>query len=474
MEIFKNTSWIMISQIITSIFGFVWVILIARYLGVSEFGILTFGISFASLMAIFMDLGISTYTTRDLSRDPELASKYIGNGIPLKIVLSLLSFFASLAILIIMGYDSLTIEVALIFTIQFIFFTMGHLFNGAFQAYGKLKYQAISIILNSCLLLIGTLFVIVTDLGIYSVAMVYLTSSLITLTYLYIKSNSEIVRASLQFDLAFWKKSVKNAIPFGLTGIFTSIYFLIDTVMLSFMKGSVAVGIYSSAYKIITVFTTLYMVYNFVIFPLMSSLYKNSADMLKISYEKSVKYLLMMVLPIAIGISYYAEPVVLLIYGSQFAHASYVLQILIWNVIFLFINGASTLLLNSSNKEVAVTKINFIACIFNFITNLILISYFSYIGASIGTVMTGILICAIMAYIIIKSEYQPDFALLKDIVKIIISNLILGIILYVASLPFIIAIPVAIITYLIAIALTKTLDSTDIGIIKEIIGKKDK
>lgn len=474
MEIFKNTSWVMTSQIITSIFGFFWVILIARYLGVSEFGILTFAMSFTGLMSIFMDFGISTYTTRDLSRDPELASKYFGNGISLKIFLAIFSFFVTIAILIAMVHESLTIGVTLIFAIHTIFLSMGYLFNGVIQAFGKMKYQAIGIIINSSLLLAGTLFVIFTNLGIYSVAMVYLIGSLITISYLYIKSNSEIVPIKLQFDFSFWKKSVKQAIPFGLTNIFTTIYFMIDTVMLSFMKGSISVGIYSSAYKIITVFTTLYMVYNFVIFPLMSNLYKNSANMLKISYKKSIKYLLMIILPIAIGISYYAEPVVLLIFGSQFVLGSSVLQVLIWNVVFIFINGASTLLLNSSNKEVAVTKINAIACVFNFILNLVLISYFDYIGASIATVITGLLICVIMAYIIIKSKYRPDFSLVKDMIKIIISSLILAIILYIVNLPsFIIAIPVGIITYLIAIALTKTLDSTDIGIIKEIIGKKN-
>ena len=84
LEIFKNTSWVMISQIITSVFGFVWAISLARYLGVFEFGILSFATSFTYLLAFFMDLGIYNYVTRDLSRNKDLASKYIGNGIPLK------------------------------------------------------------------------------------------------------------------------------------------------------------------------------------------------------------------------------------------------------------------------------------------------------------------------------------------------------------------------------------------------------
>lgn len=65
-EIFKNTGWLLISQIMTSVFGFVWVVLLARYLWVSDFGIINFAISFATIMSIFIDLGINTYTTQDL------------------------------------------------------------------------------------------------------------------------------------------------------------------------------------------------------------------------------------------------------------------------------------------------------------------------------------------------------------------------------------------------------------------------
>jgi len=43
--IFKNMSWLLISQIIASVCSFVWTILMARYLGVDNYGILGFAIS---------------------------------------------------------------------------------------------------------------------------------------------------------------------------------------------------------------------------------------------------------------------------------------------------------------------------------------------------------------------------------------------------------------------------------------------
>ena len=47
--IFKNMSWLLISQIITSICGFIWTILMARYLGVEKYGIFGFAVSLTGI-----------------------------------------------------------------------------------------------------------------------------------------------------------------------------------------------------------------------------------------------------------------------------------------------------------------------------------------------------------------------------------------------------------------------------------------
>lgn len=470
-EIFKNTSWLLTSQIITTVFGFVWIVILMRYLGVSDFGIMNFAISFTTIMSIFTDLGISTYVTRDLSRSPELSQKYIGNAIPLKIFLSTLTFIVTLAILFIMDYDILTKEVVLVFALQTIFLNMGWLFNGVFQAFGKMKYQAIGIIINSSLILLGSILLTYFNLGLMAVALTYMAGSLITLIYLYINLRDKITIPKFQINFNFWKKSVKEAVPFGITSIFTTIYYMIDTVMISFIVGSFAVGIYSSAYKIITVFTTIYMVYNYVVFPLMSKFYKDSEDLLKISYEKSVKYLVLIMLPFAIGITIYSQDIIVLICGKNYILAESVLKILIWNVLFVMVNGASTNLLNSSGNELAVTKINGLACLINVALNIFLIYYLSYIGASIATVITGIVVFTLMMYIILKNSYRPNKNLIYEILKICISGLILAVVLLILNLSMWLALPIAIVVYLAGIYLTKSLDSTDKFIIREIIGK---
>ena len=147
------------------------------------------------------------------------------------------------------------------------------------------------------------------------------------------------------------------------------------------------------------------------------------------------------------------------------------MQILIWTVVFLFINGVATSLLNSIGKEVSVTKIYLIAAIFNIVLNFLTIPVWSYIGASITTVLSEILILILMMYSISKTEYKPDLSLLKTVLKLIICGIILAIVLYLANVSFWLAIPVGLIVYLASLFITHTIDDTDKYIINELLNR---
>lgn len=87
--IFANMSWLMISQIITSVCAFVWTILTARYLGVSDYGILGTATSFSVIVIVVADLGVTTYITRSISVDYNVEAS-IWEALSLKLILSVL------------------------------------------------------------------------------------------------------------------------------------------------------------------------------------------------------------------------------------------------------------------------------------------------------------------------------------------------------------------------------------------------
>ena len=469
--IFKNMSWLFISQIITSILGFIWTMLMARYLGVEQYGIFGFAVSLTGILCILFDFGIGIHSVRHIATDYDSAPKYLGNAIPLKGLFSIFGFVVILIVLIIMKCDELTITVTLLITIEQILKKFVELLNATFQAFEEGKFQGISNTLLNIITFIFILIAIYTDLGLYGIAIGYILANTFTLIYCYHVLTKYLAKPNYELDKEFCKMITLAAIPFAATAILTSIYYSIDMVMLTNMVGSYATGIYNATYKLIGVLTLFYGIYSAVIFPVMSKFYKNDEKLLLTLYEKSIKYLMLLIIPIAIATMLYSRDIIQLIYGSGYNPSSSVLSILIWTVCLIFISGAGNTLLNASYKEMTVTKIYAIAALFNVVLNIILIPYLSYNGAAITTVLSDVLIVIIQSYVIYKLGHRPNKKLYYDLIKIILGSIILGIALDFLNLNMWIALPVGIIIYFATVYLLKVFDDDDKYVIKEILGK---
>lgn len=469
--IFKNMSWLLISQIIASVCGFVWTILMARYLGVNNYGILGFAVSISGILGIIDDLGISAHIVRHVATDYESAPKYLGNIIPFKIILGTINLIVTPIILILLKIDVYTIFITVLFTIEIIFKSYANSLFGVFQAFEEGKYQGIGNTLMNTTTLLFILISIYADLGLLGISISYILANLITFIYTYHVLNKHITKPKFELDWEFCKKITLLSLPFAITGILYTVYYSIDIVMLTKIVGDYATGIYNATYKLIAVLNLFYSVYTAVIFPVMSKFYQNDKKLLVISYEKSIKYLMLIMIPLAVGTVFYSLDIIRLIYGNQYDAAASVLSILIWTVCLLFISGASNNLLNASHKEVSVTKIYAIAAVFNIVLNFFMIPYFSYNGAAITTVLSDVLIVALQTYVIYRLGHKVNKKLYYDLIKIIIGSAVLGIALYFLNLNMWVALPVGIIIYFAVVYLLRVFDKDDKYVMKEIMGK---
>lgn len=470
-SIFRNTSLMTIAQFVSALVLFIWTIVTARYLGVSGYGILSFGLSFASLLVIIVDLGMGTYTTREIARDENVLNKFIGNLIPFKIFLAIILFIVSIILLILLGYDVLSIKVALVFIIQVIFLSMTNLINGVFQAFEDLKAQAIGTIINSVVLLLSFFVVMALKLDIIFVAGTYALGYFVFFIYLMFKYLQRFKMLKFECDFKFWKNTAFASYPFGLSAFFASLYFTIDILLLSYISGDYSTGIYKSAYNIVSAFGTFSVVYQIVIFPVMAKMFGKSEHLLKLSLEQSIKYLLLIVLPLAVFIFIYARPIIDIIYSNQYSIATIPLKIITWCIIFIFINGVLNQLLNAIDKEIYVTRAFVVVAIFDAIFDIITIPYLGCNGAAIATLISEMIICGMFAYPIVRSNYCPDWKLLKTVVKVVVSTIIAGLVVYFLNLNIWLAIPIGTIIYIVCIVLTRTIDDTDKFVIKELLGR---
>ena len=374
----------------------------ARYLGAAGFGILSFALAFTGIFGVFGDLGLGPLTVREVARDKSLASKYLANISLMKIILVVITFgFIALTINL-MGYPEETIKVVYLFGLSVIFMAFTQMFYSIFQAYERMEYQGIGQMVNAALILGGVILAIKYGLSVVSFAFLFFIASVIVLVYslavmkLKFSNSAASPTEVMEFDWSFWKPTIKEALPFGLSAIFVTVYFWIDTVMLSVMKGDVVVGWYNAAYRMVYVLLFIPSAYFGSVYPVMSQFYESSRESLRFTYERSARYMLAIGFPLGVGASLLASRIILLIYGAQYAPATVGLQVLIWAVFLSFLSHTPMYTLNSINKQRIYTYVVSLSMVLNIILNLVLIPRFSYIGASIATVATELIAFALL------------------------------------------------------------------------------
>ena len=88
----RNTTYYTAALIFQKILAFIYFSLIARFLGVEDTGKYTFALTFTTLFAIFIDLGLGPVLTREIAKAKEKTGQYLSNILALKIPLTCITY----------------------------------------------------------------------------------------------------------------------------------------------------------------------------------------------------------------------------------------------------------------------------------------------------------------------------------------------------------------------------------------------
>jgi O-antigen/teichoic acid export membrane protein len=473
-RIAKNTLALSLGSLATAILGFFSMMYAARYLSASGFGVLTFALAFAAIFNVFTDVGLSTLTIREVAKDKALAPKYLGNIVVLKILSSVIVFALVALIINLLGYPQETIRVVYLIALSCILDSFSLTLSSVFQAYERMEFVTIGSVLVAVLRLGGILLVIGQGGGIIALGYVYLSVSAVLLGYSVTILTLKFARLKTESDLSFWKSVLGQAWPFGLVAVFTTIYYWIGSVTLSLMQGEEAVGWYNAAFRVFLVLELIPTAYFSSVFPVMSKFFVSSQESLRFIYEKSIKHLIIIGVPIGAGITILADKVILLIFGAEFSPSVIALQILIWSMLFLFVSRVFGLLFNSLNKQVIVAKVTVSCALLNVLLNVVLIPRYSYIGASIATLTTEFVALAVVFVWSWRIGYGISITKLAGTTaKVLIAVVIMGgLVFYLRDLALWWLVPLSALLYFTVLYIIGGIDREDRLLLRQAVGKQ--
>jgi len=443
VSVTKNTSYLTLSYVAQKVLSFFYFVLVARAIGVEDLGKYTFALSFATIFAVFIDWGLTQGLITESAKEKGKIERFLGSILVTKLLFSVVVYGLVVLTINVMNYPAITRHLVYVSGIIMLLDQITLTLWGVFRGQRNLKYEAVSVVINQSLILISGLIIIWLKLPLIYLLIPYVLGSSFSLIF-----SSVVCRKIL--NVRFWQNCnfgnlkfiFKIAWPFALIAIFSRVYGYLDTVMLSKMVGDRAVGWYSVAMKIPFAFQFIPAALAAAIFPAFSYQFVHDKNQLKLTYERVMRFLTIIVLPIAVGIGVLARPIIEFFYGQEYLPSVLSLQILMSSLFFVFINFPLGSLLNGCERQKTNTKLVGLTMILNIILNLLLIPKFSFIGSSIAFLVCQIFLFAVSAWVAQKISSSNWVSGITVFAKTALSAAIMGLViqLLITKLNFVILI----------------------------------
>lgn len=399
-KIIKNTSFLLFSRGIGGLISFIVIVYLARILTTDDFGKINFAMAVIVYFSLISNMGLTLLGTKEIARSKEKISEYLGNVLTLRLGLSIISF-TLLFLLVLFLNKSLQVKY-LILLYGAAMIPSAFFLDWAFQGLEKMEYIVLGNALTVVIYLVLVVLFIKTPQQLLLVPCFLFVSNFISAGLLFFIFAKNFGKPKFGFNFAAYKEILKTAVPMGLIMLMSQVIYYLDTVMLGFMKSDTEVGYYSAAYKIILLLITAISAYHDAVFPVISGYYKTSMDSLKKLNSVSVKLMIIIAIPLALGGTIIAGPVITFVYGVQYKGGIIALQILIWACALILINTAYSRGLFATDRQNDCLKIVAFQALIVIALNFILIPAFGITGAGAATV-SGELIAFILYFAALKN-----------------------------------------------------------------------
>jgi O-antigen/teichoic acid export membrane protein len=468
----NSVTWF-IGQIATKFSGLVLVIVAARMMGEAQFGKYTVVMAYYVIFNVIIDFGLRPLIIREVARDPLIANKYLTGASLIKVAIHLLCLVVVIPLLRITHTPPDTFRATVFAVIALLPFALSQTFSSFYMALERMYYEALIVGIGQVLWM-----VVVIAMLVLGYDLVALFQALIALNMAILLMNlgvfaTRFFRPRIEYDYKVIRAMAMEAIPFAMTSAFAILYFRVDTLMLSWMKGDVEVSWYGLAYRVTDAVNFVPIALMVSVYPIVSRLFVSNRDTMKILVEKCYYYLFVLGLPISAGLALVSRKLISLISSNQYGPSMVALALLSWTLLPLFLNSVLITAMNSANQQRRVTRATLISLLVNVVGNALLIPFSGFYGACLTTILSEVVIL-----IIIKREltrtYGFNFPPLKNFIRPLLATLlmvIVGVVLSEINVFLLIVLSAAV--YCLALLALKGVHQRDLALFQQALLEKD-
>lgn len=399
-QVAKNAGYLIAGKIIQMVFGLVVGLLTARYLGPSNYGLISYAGAYVAFFASFCTLGINSVLVKELVDHPKEEGMVIGTTLLLQAVSSILSAVVIVIIVsIIDAGEEMTIVVVALSSIGMFFHIVGTL-NYWFQRKLESRITAKATLIAY---LIASAYKVYLLIAGKSVAYFALVSSLdyLCLGIILFIEFKKYNGPRLSFSGEYGKALLRRSGHFILPGLMVSIYGQTDKLMLKQMIGEAEIGYYATAVAICGMWC-------FVLKAIIDSLYPSIMEAAKAKNEELFRrrnvqlYAMVFYISTFVSICFtlLAKVVIGILYGEAYLPAAPPLRIITWYTAFSYLGVARNAWVVAKDRQKYLFSIYAASVLANVVLNYALIPSMGASGAAIASLAAQVFTTMVVPFFI--------------------------------------------------------------------------
>jgi O-antigen/teichoic acid export membrane protein len=446
----KGALFALLGAIISKLFTYLYRLVIARFLGVEEYGVISLALAVLSFALVFSVMGMNQGVMRMFSyyhgknkREKALSSYYSAR----KIVLFLSLFFA-LSLFLLSDFLAEVVfknpsfsKILKILSLLVPFMSLNEIIWALFMAEKKPELLFyINYLLDKVIRLVLTFLALFIGLGVIGVAYSYLISGIITFFLATYFAKKQILNTKFRSENL--KKELLNySIPLMFAGVISTIFLWTDTVLLGIFKSAKEVGLYNAAIPTANLINLPAIALGSFFVPLFTEiLAKKKHSMLK-SFTSSIsRWIYIAALPLLFILLIFGQDLLIILFGKEFGLAYIALVVLALKEFSNLPISVSSWIIASYGKSNLLLKFSLFGTILNIILNILLIPKFGIFGAGLATLISSIFFGSFIIFRAkkISGFFPADTGIYKPLIASLLSSILIFLIdrLLFATTPF--------------------------------------
>lgn len=325
MSLINGIKWVSLSQLSKILSQVISMVVLARLIPPSEFGVMSIAMVVVAFSSLFRDLGTSSAIIQRKHLTQELLSAIFGLNI---ITASLITFIIIIFSPFVASFfnESKLIYVLPILSLSFPIMGLGSVQLSLLERDSIFKPVAIIEILASFISLLLAIISAFIGFGVYSLVILNIASAIISTSLLWLVNKWRPSKEHL-FNL----KEIKGIFSFsGHLTLFNLINYFsrnADNIIIGKVLGTTILGAYSLAYRIMLFpLQSMTFVISRTLYPVMSRNQNDNDEIYKL-YIKITNLIFFIVCPLMLGLTILREPFVILVFGEKWMLTA---DILLW------------------------------------------------------------------------------------------------------------------------------------------------